>query len=490
MQNLQAIVLAAGKSTRFKTGKSKLVEKVCGQEIILFSIKLLESLHIPTTIVVGFQKESVINTIHEHVTTPVHFVTQEEQRGTGHAVRCTKSNWYADNILILNGDVPLITSDIIQQLYETHQNNNAAISFVIAHNTDTSEGYGRVVIKDDIVSIVEAKEFTGDANEHCCINAGIYLISRSFLEHYISQLDQHQEKQEFYLTDLVLLASKNKLGVKTISAPFDRVRGINTLKELWSTEQVQRGELINYWMLNGVRFSIAQNVHIDLEVSIGSGTEIGAGVQLRKGTNIGSDCRIGDFSVIENSVIADKAIVHSHSVITDSKIETHAEVGPFAHVRNHALIGTNSVIGNFVEVKKSIIGSKTKAKHLSYLGDAHIGNDVNIGAGTITCNHNGSKKNVTTINDGAYIGTNNSLVAPVTIGKNAYTAAGSTITEDVPSQALAIARARQVNKEGYAQKLREKQIQKKDDEVKDAISAAPFHAAIRAKNDPSFDQEL
>jgi bifunctional UDP-N-acetylglucosamine pyrophosphorylase/glucosamine-1-phosphate N-acetyltransferase len=479
MYNLQAIVLAAGKSTRFKTGKSKLLETICGQETVLFSVKLLESLHIPTTVVVGFQKEEVINIIQEHVPT-VNFVIQEEQKGTGHAVQCTKNNWIGDNILILNGDVPLITQDIIQQLYEAHQSVEAAISFVVAHNTDTSEGYGRVVTKDDITSIVEARDFKGDATEHCCINAGIYLIRRIFLEEYINRLEQHENKQEFYLTDLVQLASTSKLPVKMVSAPFDRIRGINTLKELWTTEQIQRAEIINHWMSQGVRFSLAQNVHIDLHVTIGAGSTIGSGVQLRGTTNIGNECIIGDFTIIENGVLADNVTILSHSVIADSKIESHTTVGPFAHIREHAIIGTNSSIGNFVEVKKSVIGTKTKAKHLSYLGDAHIGNNVNIGAGTITCNHNGSKKSITTIHDDAYIGSNNSLVAPVTIGKGAYTAAGSVITENVPSQALAIGRARQVNKEGYAQKLREKQNQKEPDG--DPLTAAPFRAAVRASD--------
>lgn len=479
MQNLQAIILAAGKSTRFKTGKSKLLEKICGQEIVLFGVKLLETLHIPTTVVVGFQKEDIINIVQEH-SSNVTFVTQDEQNGTGHAVRCTQSRWSADNILIINADVPLVTQDIIQQLYETHQNTHAAVSFITAHNTDSSEGYGRVVTKDGIISIVESRDFTGNPNEDCCINAGIYMIRREFLERHISHLEKHENKQEFYLTDLVHIASTNKLPVNMVPAPFDRIRGVNTLKELWAVEQVQRSDLINHWMLNGVRFSVAQNVHIDLNVFVGAGTVIGSGVHLKNNTHVGGNCHIGDFSIIDNSVIAEYAHIHSHSVITDSKIESHAEVGPFAHVREHAILGSGSTIGNFVEIKKSVIGKKTKAKHLSYLGDAHIGENVNIGAGTITCNHNGSKKSVTTIHDDAYIGSNNSLVAPVTIGKSAYTAAGSTITENVPSQALGIGRARQVNKEGYAQKIRDKHAKKEQDA--DPLAAAPFRAAVRAND--------
>jgi bifunctional UDP-N-acetylglucosamine pyrophosphorylase/glucosamine-1-phosphate N-acetyltransferase len=484
MHNVQAIILAAGKSTRFKTGKSKLLEKICGQEVVLFSVKLFQSLNIPMTIVVGFQKDEIINKISEYSIANTEFITQENQQGTGHAVQCTKDVWHEDNILIMNADVPLITKDIVQRLYKAHETTNSCISFITSHNTDATAGYGRVITKDGITKIVEARDFTGDAHEDCCINAGIYLIRRSFLETYINQLEKHENKQEFYLTDLVALASRNNLPFQAVSVPFDHVRGVNTLNELWASEQVQRAEVISHWMSQGVRFSIAQNVHVDLTVSIGAGTTIGSGVQLRGATTIGKNCVVGDFSIVENSLVAEKSTIHSHSVVTDSKIETLSQIGPFAHVRNHSIIGPNSVIGNFVEVKKSVIGKKTKAKHLSYLGDAKIGEQVNIGAGTITCNHNGMKKNITIIHDEAYIGSNNSLVAPVTIGKLAYTAAGSTITEDVPSEALGIARARQTNKEGYAKKVREKKT--KQEEEADNPAAIPFKAAIRTTNDSSL----
>jgi bifunctional UDP-N-acetylglucosamine pyrophosphorylase/glucosamine-1-phosphate N-acetyltransferase len=488
MQNVQAIVLAAGKSTRFKTGKTKLLEKICGQEMILYTTKLLETLHMPTTVVVGFSKEQVIETIETNLTHPVNFVIQEEQLGTGHAVRLTKSHWTADNILILNGDVPLITEELIKELYQKHHQSKAAISLVIAHDTDETNAYGRIVKEDGHIKIIEAVDFHGDANEHCCINAGIYLIRREFLEKHINDITQNNNKQAFYLTDLIKIASDNGSPIELISASSDQVRGVNTLKELWAAEQVKRAELISYWMSQGVRFSMAQTVHIDLSVSIGAGTEIGAGVQLRNGTIIGQDCFIGDFVTITKTILADSVSIHSHSVITDSKIENNASVGPFAHIREHAAIGSNSIIGNFVEIKKSIIGANTKAKHLSYLGDAYLGERVNIGAGTITCNHNGHSKQVTTIHDDAYIGVNNALVAPVTIGKGAFTAAGSTITNDVPTQALAIARARQLIKEGYAAKLRmknkEKEIPSSADQT-DELYPSAFRAAIKSpvKND-------
>ncbi len=472
MQNIQAVILAAGKSKRFKTGKSKLVSSICGQEMAVYAAKLLESMHIPTTMVVGYAREEVQKAVKEQVP-QVSFVVQEEQLGTGHAVRCTQAVWQADHVLIMNGDVPLVTKEIIQSLYEAHQQSNALLSMIVAHHPEPSASYGRVIKDSQNIRVVEAHEFTGDPVEDCCINAGIYLIRRTFLEQHINDIEKSSQKQEFYLIDLVPLASEQG-RVELVTAPLERVCGINTLKELWAAEQIQRADLINHWMANGVRFNFPQFVHIDLNVSIGAGTEIGAGVQLRNGTIIGSECTIGDFSILEKVVIADDVVIHSHSVLNDARLETGVQVGPFAHLHNQTIVGAHSVVGNFLEVKKSIIGAHTKAKHLSYLGDAIIGDSVNIGAGTIVCNHNGVAKNTTTINDNAYIGSDTVLVAPVTVGKGAMTAAGSTITQDVPAESLAIGRSRQTNKDGYVRKLRDRLKMKEE---------IPFLAAIKSKSE-------
>ncbi|HSW74185.1 MAG TPA: bifunctional UDP-N-acetylglucosamine diphosphorylase/glucosamine-1-phosphate N-acetyltransferase GlmU, partial [Candidatus Limnocylindria bacterium] len=460
LHNIQAIVLAAGSSSRFKTGKTKLVEKICGQEMILYPTKLLHELNIPTTMVVGFQKEYVQTAVSQQLENTT-FVVQESQQGTGHAIACSRSTWQEDTLLIMNGDMPLVTRDIIEQLYTHHHASNAAVSFVIAHNADPSlQGYGRVIQEDNrVLEIIEAKEFRGDPHQHCCINAGIYLVKRSFLETIIDEFKQSNISKEFYFTDIVKLANERNLPVTTTVAPFDRIRGINTFQELWIAEQIKRAELIRYWMECGVHFSAAQNVHIDVGVTIGVGTRIGCGVHLLGRTTIGSHTNIHEFSSLENSTIGDHVKVYAHCIIKDTTIDAHAQVGPFAHLHHEVHIGSETIIGNFVEMKKTTIGTQSKAKHLAYLGDATIGSHVNIGAGTITCNHNGSKKNPTTIADHAYIGTNNSLVAPVTIGNNAYTAAGSVITDDVPAYALAIGRARQVTKEGYVHTMKEAQQQ-------------------------------
>lgn len=451
--NTQAIVLAGGGSTRFKTGVTKLSAPICGQEMVLYSIKAVANLGLPITTVVGFQKELVTDII-MHANIPnITFVEQKEQLGTGHAVLCTKSTWSADNLLVLNGDMPLITPDIIAQLWEAHKKNNAAISIVIAHNVDPNNAFGRIVYDGNHIKIIEKKHFTDSIDDHPFVNAGIYLINRRFLEEYVGTIEQNEQTNEFYLTDLIHLASNNDLKVITVEVPFDHVRGVNTHRELADAEAIQQKKLIDHWMSNGVRFYNPETVRVDLNVTIGARTTIGCGVHLLGNTIIGKNCHIGQFCTLENTHLADDVTVEQNTILEDSTLEEHAHAGPFAHLRAQALLKPYAEIGNFVEVKNSVIGEHTKAKHLTYLGDAKVGERVNIGAGTITCNYDGVHKHKTIIEDNAFIGSNNCLVAPVTIGAGAYTASESSITKNVPAKALAIARARQINKKQYAEKL-------------------------------------
>lgn len=456
--NIQAIILAAGKSTRFHTDRTKLAETICGQAMILFPTKLLAQLQIATTIVVGYQQEIIRSLILQNHTEQFEFVVQEKQEGTGHALACTQSSWQKDHILVLNGDVPLITESLLTTLYEEHIKHNAAISFVRSCCTDeTGKSYGRIVKNENHIAIVEAKDFSGDIKDHCCINAGIYLIKKDFLQTYIATLNDNNANKEFYITDLVKIASENNLTVATIQAQFDTIRGINTFQELSKIEEIKRQELINYWMDCGIHFTSPNHVEIDTTVTIGAGSLIHGNVHLRGNTIIGKNCIVSEFSSLKNTILEDNVTINSHCVIADTYIKSHAQVGPFAHIRTHTTIGNHSAIGNFVEVKKSIIADYSKAKHLSYLGDATIGNHVNIGAGTITCNYDGINKHQTIIEDNAFIGSNNTLIAPITIGKNAFTAAGSTLTDTVPDNALAIARSPQTTKPEYAIKLKSQQ---------------------------------
>lgn len=464
IKNIQAIILAAGKSTRFNTEKTKLAAPICGQPMILFPTKLLQTLHIPTTVVVGYQQEIIKNIITAQHGDTINFVVQDEQRGTGHALATTKHLWQEENILVMNGDAPLINQEMIIKLYNEHKKNQCAISFITAHNESLDNPYGRVVRTKDSIEIVEAKDITNDNQLSHVINAGIYIINKNFLHKYISALTTHNASKEFYITDLVKIASNNNLKIGTTQEDFEKVIGVNIMTELWAAEEMLRALLIAQWMNNGVHFNIIQSVHLDINVTIGQGSYIGSNVHLRGNTIIGKNCTIAEFSSLDNVVLEDNVTIHSHSVLKDSLIQSGAEIGPFAHIRSNTTVGNNSIVGNFVEVKNSTIGTETKAKHLTYIGDATIGSHVNIGAGTITCNYDGRTKHKTIINDNAFIGSNNTLVAPVTIGENAFTAAGSTITDNVPDNAFAIARNYQTNKYDYAKKLKGRTSHQKNDE--------------------------
>lgn len=451
--NMQAIILAAGRSTRLKTGYNKLLEKICGQPMIIFDTKLFTSLGVQTTVVVGYQKELIQECITTyHPIDNISFALQEQQQGTAHALECTRGYWQKEHILIMNGDIPLVTPEIIQNLYDKHIASDATISFVISHLAEPSTSYGRVIKTDNTTTIVEAKEFTGDSTEHCCINAGIYLVKRTFLEQNMNCIQPNQVSNEFQITDLVALASQQNLPIVTVNAPFDYVRGINNQHELWAAEQVQRSNIIKYWMEHGVRFSVAHNVHIDLDVKIGAGSYIGCGVHLLYGTHIGSQCKVHEYVTLEHVSVGKNSTIYPFSIIKNATIGNDTHVGPFAHIRDNAHIADCATVGNFVEIKNSSLGQSTSAKHLAYIGDATVGKEVNIGAGTITCNFDGKQKHQTIIEDHAFIGSNNTLIAPVTVGKNSFTAAGSTITQDVPAGALAIARTAQINKLEYAEK--------------------------------------
>jgi bifunctional UDP-N-acetylglucosamine pyrophosphorylase/glucosamine-1-phosphate N-acetyltransferase len=459
LKEIQAIILAAGKSTRFNTGKTKLVEKICGQELIIYPLKVLQELDIPTTVVVGYQKELITQTVSRYCNN-VQFIEQQEQLGTGHATKMTRPIWDHKYVLLMKADIPLITSKIIQDLFEQHLQTNAALTFITAHNDNpTGFSYGRVhKTPDNRITIIRPHEISKEKiQDFCCINGGIMIVNREFLETAVDKIARRGHSNEFHMSDFINVASAENKTVTMFDVPFDYVRGINNFQELWAAEQIKRAELIRYWMDRGVRFITPQSAHMELNVEIGAGTVVGCGAHLLAGTKIGKDCIISSSSMIENSTIGDKVTIHPHTIIRGATIHSHAQVGPFAHIQEGTTIGEHSEIGNFVEVKRTTIGSHSKAKHLSYLGDATIGSHVNIGAGSITCNYDGKQKHATIIKDYVFIGTNNSLVAPVTINERAFTAAGSVITQDVPQDALAIGRARQVNKEGFSKKLRAKQ---------------------------------
>lgn len=449
--SLHGIILAAGKSTRFKTADSKLAFEICGRPMVAYPYAACEELDIPVTVVVGHQQSTVIESIKRVQQHTPSFVVQTEQQGTGHAVLVALPTISADTIIVLNGDMPLITAEILQTLVSEHREANRAITFAVAHNSDpTLPGYGRVVETAPGLKIVEAKEYSGDTLVDCFVNAGIYCIQTAVARDLLPTLAAVHG--EIRITDLIAATNARGETVGYSVLPFDTVRGVNTLKELWTVEHIKRSELISYWMERGVRFSAAHTVHVDCDVEIGSGSFIGAGTLVIKGSRIGENCHVEAFCFISNSTLADGSTVLTHTVITNAHVDTGARVGPFAHIREETHIGPRAQVGAFVETVRTTIGAESKAKHLTYLGDATIGEHVNIGAGTITCNYDGKRKASTIIHDNAFIGSNSALIAPVEIGTGAFVAAGSTITDSVPAEALAIARTRQMTKPDYAKK--------------------------------------
>ena len=488
LQSTQAILLAAGKAARLNTGNTKLIEKVCGQEIILYHLAVLKELNLPVTMVIGFQGKNIKQVVEKTYPNEITYVEQHEQNGTAAALQLTKKQWESDHILVLKADIPLINSNMIEALYKKHRETNAAISFITAHNGDPSGfSYSRVIKKENKIFIRKSQELSFDEmQEHCCVNSGIYFISRSFLQEALPCLEKNDATGEYHISDLINIAHAKELLISTLSVPFDQIRGINTYQELWAVEHIKRAELIKYWMDRGVRFSAAQTVHMDLDVEIGTGSFIGCSVHLLSGTKIGSHCTIHPFTIIENSTLDNHAVVHPHSIIRNTVVGEKTHIGPFAHLRQNSRIGENCFIGNFVETSQTSIANNSKAKHLAYLGNAQIGSHVNIGAGTITCNYDGKQKHTTHIKYNVFIGTNNSLVAPITIESKSFTAAGSTITEDVPPESLAIGRARQVTKEGYLRKSKEPVDQKSSSDPEKSVS---FIGAYKTHNDaPTTDK--
>lgn len=478
---LQAVILAAGKSTRFGTGTSKLLAPICGKKMIMYPVQLLYNLGIHLTMVVGFEKEPIQECIRASLGDDVCFVEQEEQKGTGHALLCTKDMWHTDHIVIINGDMPLISKEIITKLYAKHTETDAVISFVTARHPEASR-YGRVIQQGTHVQIVEAADITEQTPKSDLINAGVYIISRAFLLKHAPSLTNNNAKHEFYITDLIGIASDARETVSTIVVPLDNVRGVNTIQELYAAERIKHDELVQYWMNRGVRFMMPDTVYLDHDVTIGAGSIIGAGVHLLRGSIVGKQCTIDAYSIIEQSTICDNAHILAHSIIDTSTVASQAEVGPYARITN-TTIEHNACLGNFVEAKNSTIGAYSKAKHLTYLGNATIGQRVNIGAGTITCNYDGKDKHETIIQDNTFIGSNNTLIAPITINHHAYTAAGSTLTHDVPENALAFGRARQVIKAGYAEKIRANASPKHDIESSTEESSQD---TADQKNQPEF----
>jgi bifunctional UDP-N-acetylglucosamine pyrophosphorylase/glucosamine-1-phosphate N-acetyltransferase len=391
--------------------------------------------------------------------TGVHFVTQGEQRGTGHAVQTAREAVARyEQILVLSGDVPLLQPATIARLRDFHLAERAAMTILTAAPADPN-GYGRVIRKSpgsaEVATIVEQKALTPEQASIGEINSGIYAFATAPLFQLINELRTDNAHGEYYLTDMAdVLVQEGKRVVAIEAEDATEVLGANTIAEMVELDAAMRLATAHKLMAQGVTIYRPETTVIDSGVHVGADTIIEPFVQLLGETHIGEDCRIRSYSVIENSTLANHVLVRQGCIINESHVHSRAQLGPYAHLRTGSEIGEEAHVGNFVETKKIRIGKGSKANHLSYLGDAEIGSGVNIGAGTITCNYDGVNKHRTLIEDGVFIGSDSTLVAPIVIGEGSYVAAGSCITEDVPADALALGRARQTTKAGWARSRR------------------------------------
>jgi bifunctional UDP-N-acetylglucosamine pyrophosphorylase/glucosamine-1-phosphate N-acetyltransferase len=446
---LFVVVLAAGKGTRMKSDRAKVLHPIAGRPMIEHVLHTVDTLDAKETVlVVGHGEDQVRAALARRP--GLEFVLQSPQLGTGHAllqaepVLAGKSG----TVLLLYADVPLLEANTLKRLLEAHARERAAAT-VLTTVVDEPYGYGRIVrdAAGEVERIVEERDASGDERGIREINSGIYALALEPLFASLHQLAADNAQGEYYLTDLVAMYRQRKRRVATLCLEHQaELRGVNTRVDLAEIAAVLRARKNRAAMLAGVTLDDPASTAIDEDVTIGADTVIGRGVTLEGRTTIGTGCRIQANVRLTNAAIGDRVTILDHSVIVDSTVAAGAAIGPFAHVRPGSEIAQDARVGNFVELKKTRLGRGSKANHLAYLGDATIGEKVNVGAGTITCNYDGEAKHPTVIEDGVFIGSDSQLIAPVTIGKGAYVAAGSSITTDVPAGALGIARGRQENK--------------------------------------------
>jgi bifunctional UDP-N-acetylglucosamine pyrophosphorylase / glucosamine-1-phosphate N-acetyltransferase len=458
------VVMAAGKGTRLKSRRAKVLHEIAGQPLLAHVIKAAQQI-VPARhifVIVGHQAEKVRSAV---APLGIQFILQAEQRGTGHAIMCAREQVSSyRNILVLSGDVPLIHPETIARLRDFHLSKKAAMTILTASPSDPF-GYGRVIragSSDRVKAIVEQKALSKSQQKEREINSGIYAFATKPLFSNIDRLSTDNAHHELYLTDMAALLVKSKATVVALKASDPaEVLGANTLAELSSLDATMRVRKCADLMAAGVSIYRPETCVIDNDVEIGPDTILEPFVQILGRTRIGSDCRIRSFTVISDSQVADNVLFRPGCIVDQSTIEAGAQLGPYAHLRPGSEIGEGAHVGNFVETKKTRMGRGAKANHLTYLGDSDIGSGVNVGAGTITCNYDGVNKHMTVIEEGAFIGSDSTLVAPVRIGKGAYVGAGSTITEDVPADALALGRSRQITKDGWARDRRQQQAKAK-----------------------------
>lgn len=454
MANRFAVILAAGKGTRMKSKLYKVLHPVLGRPMVQHVIKQLQPVDLEEIVtVVGFGAEQVSEVVGEDS----RFVIQEEQLGTGHAVQQAEEllgNKKGTTIVVC-GDTPLITEDTYSALFDHHEKEGAKATILTAEVEDPT-GYGRVIRDEnsEVSRIVEHKDANEAERQVNEINTGTYCFDNEALFAALKKVSNDNAQGEYYLPDVIeILRGEGEKVSAFVTPDFSETLGVNDRVALAEAEKIMRRRINEQHMRAGVTIIDPDSTYIGPDVEIGPDAVIHPGTVLTGKTVIEAEAEIGPNTEISNCTVGAATVIR-HSVAADSKIGAGVQIGPFAHIRPFAAIGDDVKIGNFVEIKKSEIGDKTKISHLSYIGDSEVGEKVNIGCGTITVNYDGQKKFVTKIEDEAFIGCNSNLIAPVSVGKRAYVAAGSTITNDVPADSLSIARSRQTNKEGYALQMK------------------------------------
>ena len=465
-QHFATAILAAGKGTRLKSKRAKVLHSIAGKPLLQHVLDAVLKVSEPDQVfvVVGHQADEVERVVG---TTRVHFVHQTQQLGTGHAVqRLRESVSGLSDLLVLSGDVPLIRPETIEHLRKFHQAQKAAMTILTARPKNPF-GYGRVVrvspTHPDVAAIVEQKALTDDQQHIGEINSGIYAFRIDTLYRHIDALQANNAHGEYYLTDMAaILRAAGERVVAFEIGDATEVLGANTIAEMMDLDAAMRMQSARRLMAEGVTIHRPETCVIDAAVTVGADTILEPCVQLLGATRIGEDCRIRSYSVIQDSTIGSSVLIRNGCVLDGATISDGAFIGPFAHLRPGSQIGREAHVGNFVEIKNARVGDKSKANHLTYLGDAAIGSGCNIGAGVITCNYDGVNKHPTKIGDRVFVGSNSTLVAPVALEDDSYIAAASCITEPVPAGALALGRSRQTVKSGWVKQRRAAQQRKKD----------------------------
>lgn len=451
-------IMAAGKGTRLKSKRPKVLHEIGGRALLLHVIAAAETIAAPQKIfcIIGHEAEQVRSAVER---TGVQFVLQAEQRGTGHALQQVKAHFsqsgYAppEHLLVLSGDVPLIRPETLKSICETHLRENAAMTILTAVPADPA-GYGRVMRAREgsvqVSAIIEQKSLRADQLNAPEINSGIYCFRTRALFAHLDALSTNNAHGEFYLTDVAgLLVAAGERVVAVKAEAVEEVLGANTIAEMMQLDAAMRLATARRLMAQGVTIFRPETCVIDAEVEVGADTVIEPNVQLLGVTRIGPECRIRSYSVVQNSRVGARALIRNGCILDGAVVGDDAMLGPYAHLRPGSEIGEGAHVGNFVETKKTRLGRGSKANHLSYLGDAVVGAGVNVGAGVITCNYDGANKHTTNIGDGVFVGSDSTLVAPLTIEQGSYIAAGSCITENVPADSLALGRSRQTTKPGW-----------------------------------------